>query len=90
MTAVLKSLPAPLPNVPAELRDARREIAIAKLTEFDFQCQRIGALVREDFVSAADAADVLYDAAIANGLVRVHGEQTIQSMLAAGLESEAT
>ena len=46
MSAVLKALPAPLPNVSAILIDARREIATAKLTEF--QCQRIGASMRFD------------------------------------------
>ena len=73
------------PNIQAALIDARREIAIAKLTELDFQSYRLGELVREGLLARGTAAETLYDAALGNGLIRTHGSELIECILADGL-----
>lgn len=76
---------ANLPDIAAIFIDARREIAIAKLTELRFQSFRIGQLVRDGAVERGIAAEVLYDAAFANNLIATHGTETIEAVLAEGL-----
>jgi hypothetical protein len=77
------------PDIGAVLTDARREIAIATLTELDFQSRRLGELVRDGLLEVALAADTLYDAALSNGLVAAHGDDAIQAILAAGFGGAA-
>jgi hypothetical protein len=77
-----------LPDVRTVLVDVRREIAIAKLTELDFQSHRLGGLVRDGLIDRGLAAETLYDAALENGLVSTHGEDFVQDILASGLEAQ--
>lgn len=77
------------PDIGAVLTDARREIAIATLTELDFQSRRLGELVRDGLLEVTLAADTLYDAAVSNGLVAAHGDDAIQAILAAGFGGAA-
>jgi hypothetical protein len=72
-------------DIEAVLIDVRREIAIAKLTELDFQSHRLGELVRDGVLDVTVAADTLYEAALANGLIDAHGTDYIQAVLASGL-----
>jgi hypothetical protein len=70
-----------VPDIVAVLRDVRCEIAIAKLAELDFQSHRLGELVREGLIARGTAAEVLYDAALSNGLVEIHGPRIIENIL---------
>jgi hypothetical protein len=74
------------PDAQEALIDARREIAIAKLVEFQFQSCRIGEMVRDKLIERTEATDALYDAACSNGLTRAHGEDVVQKILADGLD----
>lgn len=65
-----------------EVIAAKRAIALGKLTEFQWQCERLGQLVADDRVGRLDAADGLFEAAIANNLVGIHGIDYIQNCLA--------
>lgn len=65
-----------------ELREAWRAVANAKLVEYRGQCWRLAALIREGVVDKADAADRLWDIAVAHALVRAHGEDRIEAILA--------
>jgi hypothetical protein len=69
-----------------EFMAAKRAIAVAKPTEFRRQCERLAHLAAEGVVDRVKAADVLYDAAIANGLVDIHGEDWVAGIFAAAFE----
>jgi hypothetical protein len=77
------------PNVDELLRDVKRCIALAKITEFENQAFRLGDFVNVKLLPAAKASEILYDAALANGLVREHGDEIIQSIMAAGMKGDA-
>jgi hypothetical protein len=69
--------------------DVRRAIANAKMAEFENQAYRIGDIVSTRLLCRAAAGDVLLDAAVANGLVAEHGDDTIQAIIAEGLDCGA-
>jgi hypothetical protein len=62
------------PEIEAILADAFIEIATARLIELEFQAHRPGTLVRAREMPVTNAADALYLAAVAVGLVAVHGD----------------
>lgn len=75
------------PDMEAILRDAQRQVALAKLHEFERQAFRIGEYVHFGFVSRTDAGDILHNIACANGLIGTHGTELIQNILWNGLEN---
>ncbi len=77
------------PDITELLRDVRRAIAIAKIAEFENQAYRLGDYVSVRLLPRTLAADVLLDAATANGLVAVHGDDFIQTLITEGLNSGA-
>ena len=66
------------------MTEARREIAIAKLVEFGRQVDHIAAELPEQWHGRA--IDALLEMALANGLVRAHGQELIEQILAAGFK----
>jgi hypothetical protein len=66
----------------AELLEAWRSVANAKLVEFRRQCWRLSGLVRAGTVVKADAIDQLWTIAIAHALVRACGEDRIECIIA--------
>ncbi|HMN37213.1 MAG TPA: hypothetical protein PKD49_05815 [Hyphomicrobium sp.] len=76
-------------EISAILADVYFEIATAKLAELEFQAHRLGALVRAGEIPVTDAADVLYFAAVADGLVNAHGDDAIQAIMVAGMKGGA-
>jgi hypothetical protein len=70
-----------------ELIAAKRAISLGKLIEFEFQCERLAELVSDGVVDRVHAIDGLFDAALANNLIEIHGVDYIQWMLAAAFES---
>ena len=75
------------PIIQAVLVDVKRTIAVAKIAEFENQCYRLGDIARTGLLSPPIAADILRDAAVANGLVHEHGDDVIQQIMAEGLSS---
>jgi hypothetical protein len=75
------------PNIKAVLADVKRTIAAAKIAEFENQCYRLGDIIKTGLLSPPWAADILLDAAVANGLVHEHGGDVIQQIMAEGLSS---
>jgi hypothetical protein len=72
-----------------ELIATKRAISLGKLIEFQFQCERLAELVEDGVVLRVDAVDTLFKAALDNNLIRIHGVEYIQQMLAAAFESVA-
>jgi Trk K+ transport system NAD-binding subunit len=75
------------PDLTAVLLDIKRVIASAKIAEFERQAYRIGHIVSTGRLSRAMAADVLRDAAVSNGLINEHGEDSVQALIAKGFGS---
>lgn len=73
------------PDVSALLVDIKSTIATAKIAEFENQAYRLGEIVKLRLISRPVAGDVLYQAALSNGLVREHGEDFIQLLMSEGL-----
>jgi hypothetical protein len=72
-----------------EVREAWRAVANAKLVEYRHQTWRLAHLVRQGTIKMADAVDGLWEIAIAHAMVRAHGEDRIQAIIAeafAGVE----
>lgn len=81
--------PAPKPdaiNLQALRLDVRQAIATAEIAEFENQAYRLGHIIVTGILERARAADLLLDIATSNGLVRVQGDDVIQSIIANGLE----
>jgi hypothetical protein len=65
----------------AELLDAWRAVANAKLTEFKRQCWRLSMLVRQGVLDKIAAVDRLYEIAIAHALIRALGEERVEAII---------
>jgi hypothetical protein len=65
-----------------ELIEAWRAVANAKLKEFRRQTWRLALLTRKGTVPKTAAVDRLWEIAIAHALVRAHGEDRIQLIIA--------
>jgi hypothetical protein len=66
----------------AEVREAWRAVANAKLIEYRRQAWRLAHLVRQGTIEMADAVDGLWEIATAHALVRALGEDRVQAILA--------
>jgi hypothetical protein len=73
-------------NLQALRLDVRQAIATAEIAEFENQAYRLGLIIPTGLLGRAVAADLLLDVATSNGLVRLQGDDVIQSIIANGLE----
>jgi hypothetical protein len=64
--------------------DVACSVAMAQLDELEVQSIRLAELVDLNEIDKQKAVDMLYVAAVAADLVRVHGDDEIQSIIAAG------
>jgi hypothetical protein len=80
---------APSKRVMRELIVTKRAIALGKLTEFKRQCVRLAHFIAEGVIGRADAADGLFEAAEANGLIEVHGCDYIEYCVTSAFEMNA-
>jgi hypothetical protein len=85
MNAPRSASATPFTDAQAALLDAKREIRAAtpewKLRVLDREALKIGALVREGFIDPPTATDSLWDAALANGLGAMLGDDGLQHLL---------
>jgi hypothetical protein len=72
-------------NLTALQLDVRNAIATAKIAEFENQSFRLGHVIATGLLNRNAAADLLLDVATSNGLVREHGDDLIQKIMAEGL-----
>jgi hypothetical protein len=66
----------------ADLRDAWRAVANAKLHEYRRQCWRLAHLVRNGALDKQAAIDALWTIAIAHALIRALGEDRVGAVIA--------
>lgn len=72
--------------LPALRLDVQRAVATAKIAEFENQSYRLGYIIATGFLDRAAVADLLLKIATAHGLVREHGDDVLQSIIANGLD----
>ena len=72
-------------NLQALRLDVRQAIATAEIAEFENQSYRLGHIIATGLLGRAPAADLLLDVATGNGLLQIHGDDVIQSIIANGL-----
>ena len=75
-------------DVTAAMRDARRNVAIAKLSRFEEEAIILGAMARRNPHRKREIVDCLYDTAANNGLLRIQGGAIIEDLIAVGLEAQ--
>ena len=66
----------------AELHEAWRAVANAKLAEYRRQCWRLAGLTAQGTLPKADASDCLWMIAMAHALVRALGEDHVDLIIA--------
>ncbi|ANW02257.1 hypothetical protein LMTR13_20875 [Bradyrhizobium icense] len=83
------------------MRDARRNVAIAKLSQFEIEAALLGGMARQFEIEAAllggmaqrnphrkrEVVDCLYEIATANSLLSAHGGALIEDLIAVGMEA---
>lgn len=82
-------IPPETDDVTAAMRDARRNVAIAKLSQFEAECDHLGAMAERNPNRKREIVDCLSDIALANGLATTHGELLIEDIIAAALSGAA-
>ena len=82
-------LPPETDDITAAMRDARRNVAIAKMSQFETECIHLGAMAERNPRRKREIVDCLHDISIANGLAAAHGEPLIEDMIAAALSGVA-
>ena len=75
------------PEMIAAMRDARRNVANARMWAFEDECFRLGEVARSHPTDRVVLLDFLIDVATANGLIIVHGSGLIELMAVAGLKA---
>jgi hypothetical protein len=74
-------------DITAAFRDARRNVAIAKLSQFEIEAGRLGEIAQRNPHRKREVVDCLYDIATANSLLSAHGGALIEDLIAVGLEA---
>ena len=82
-------LPPETDDVTAAMRDARRNVATAKLSQFETECDCLGAMAERNPHRKREIVDCLHDIAIANGLATTHGDVLVHALIAAALSGAA-
>jgi len=79
--------PPDVDDVTLALRNARRNVAIAKLSQFETECMDLGSIAALHPHRRREVVDCLYDIATANSLLSTHGGALIEDLIACGLEA---
>jgi hypothetical protein len=74
-------------DITAAMQEARRNVAIAKLSAFESESLILGAMAQRNPHRKQELVDCLYDIATANKLLRTHGGSLIEALILAGLEA---
>jgi hypothetical protein len=73
-------------DVTAAMRDARRNVAIAKLSRFEEEACTLGGMAQRNPHRKQEVVNCLYDIAVANSLLATHGGALIEGLIAVALE----
>jgi hypothetical protein len=76
----------PLSDSYAEGVDAKRNVAIAKLSQFEQECLNLGGMALRNPHRKREVVDCLYQIAVANSLLSTRGGALIEDLIAVGLK----
>lgn len=74
-------------DITAAMRDARRNVALASLSQFEQEALCLGGMAQRNPHRKQEIVDCLYDIATANGLSSVHGGSISEELIVTGLEA---
>ncbi|MBR1145088.1 hypothetical protein [Bradyrhizobium sp. AUGA SZCCT0431] len=74
-------------DITAAKVDAKRNVTLAKLSQFEIECLTLGGMVQRNPHRKREVVDCLYDIATANDLLSIHGGALIEDLIAVGLEA---
>jgi hypothetical protein len=74
-------------DISAAMRDARRNVAIAKMSQFEIEAAVLGGMTQGNPHLQQMVVDCLYEIAVANSLLSAHGGALIEDLIAVGLEA---
>lgn len=74
-------------DITAAMRDARRNVAIAKLSQFEIEAALLGGMAQRNPHRKREVVDCLYEIATANSLLSAHGGALIEDLIAVGMEA---
>lgn len=74
-------------DITAAMRDARHNVATAKLSRFEEETILLGAMAARNPHRKREIVDCLYDIANANDLLSVQGGAIIEDLIAVGMEA---
>jgi hypothetical protein len=74
-------------DITAATVDAKRNVAIAKLSQFEMECLNLGGMAIRNPHRKQEVVDCLYQIAVANSLLSTHGGALIEDLIAVGLEA---
>ncbi len=72
-------------DITAAICDARRNVALGRLSQFELECDRLGGMAARNPHRKQEVVDSLYDIATANSLLSIHGGVLIEELVCAGL-----
>jgi hypothetical protein len=73
-------------DITAAMRDAGRNVALAKLSQFEIEAALLGDMAQRNPHRKQEVIDRLYEIATANSLLTTHGGALIEDLIAVGLE----
>ena len=74
-------------DITAAMRDAGRNVALAKLSQFEIEAALLGGMAQRNPHRKQEVIDRLYEIATANSLLTTHGGALIEDLIAVGLEA---
>ncbi|MGE9007154.1 hypothetical protein ACO2JO_01125 [Leptospira interrogans] len=74
-------------DITAAKVDAKRNVATAKLSQFESECFTLGGMAQRNPHRKQEVVDCLYEIAVANSLLTNHGGALIGDLIAVGLEA---
>jgi hypothetical protein len=74
-------------DITAATVDAKRNVAIAKLSQFELECLNLGGMAQRNPHRKQEVVDCLYEIAVSNSLLTTHGGALIEDLIAVGLEA---
>ena len=74
-------------DITAAMVDAKRNVTLAKLSQFEIECLTLGGMVLRNPHRKREVVDCLYDIATANDLLSIHGGALIEDLIVVGLEA---
>lgn len=82
-------VPSDVDDVTAAMRDARRNVSIAKIAALEIESGVLGSMAGRNPHRKQEIVDCLHDIALANDLTTIHGQDLIDDLISAAMSGAA-